>query len=202
MRPPPQIDGVRPLSRPGDARTEAAAAAWSLGELAGRLCELGGGAALTLAFRLVLDAQERGEPAAWLTGRESSFFPPDAEEGGVDLDALVVVRAPDAAAAARAADQLARSGAFGLLVLDVGAQPIAMPLLARLLGLAQKHDIAILFLADAPLGSLISLRGCCERRRRDGDDGLYDCELRVIKDKRRAPGWTFQEVCRGPAGLR
>jgi hypothetical protein len=24
----------------------------------------------------------------------------------------------------------------------------------------------------------------------------------VVKDKRRAPGWTVEEVCRGPAGLR
>ena len=193
-----QIAGVHALSELAAPR--ARESEWSLPALAGRLCELGGAAALTLAFRLVLDAQALKEPVAWLMGTASSFYPPDAAESGVDLDALVVVRAPDAARAARAADQLARSGAFGLLVVDVGGAPIAQPLLARLLGLAQKHEAVVLFLTDAPLGSLISLRATSARRRRD--DGRFECELRVAKDKRRAPGWTFVEVCRGPAGLR
>jgi recombination protein RecA len=196
-----QIAGVRPVSEgAGAPHGRPREAEWSLRALAGRLCELGGGAALTLAFRLVLDAQAQGEPAAWLMTAGASFYPPDAQEGGVDLDALLVVRAPDASAAARAADQLARSGAFGLVVLDIGGATIAMPLLSRLLGLAQKHDTAMLFLTDAALGSLISLRAQAARRRLDG--GRFECELRVIKDKRHAPGWTFQEVCRGPAGLR
>src|SRR6185369_4959976 len=81
------------------AATPATAPGWDLSELCGRLVELGApGAAgtLTLALRLVLDAQERGEPAAWLTDRESCFYPPDAADGGVDLDALVMVRIAEA----------------------------------------------------------------------------------------------------------
>src|SRR5579859_5985988 len=93
-------------------------AAWSLATLSGRLCELSGGAAVTFAFYLIAEAQRGGEPAAWIGTPLSCFFPPDAAGGGVDLEALVVVRAPDAAQVARAADQLARSGAFGVLVLD------------------------------------------------------------------------------------
>jgi hypothetical protein len=27
------------------------------------------------------------------------------------------------------------------------------------------------------------------------------CALTAIKDKRRAPGWRYEEVCGGPAGL-
>lgn len=56
-------------------------ARWELPALAGRLAELsaqGASAALTLAFSLVLDAQRRGEPAAWITPAGSSFYPPDA----------------------------------------------------------------------------------------------------------------------------
>jgi recombination protein RecA len=182
------------------------AADWSLAGLAGRLCELSGGAAVTFAFRLIDEAQRAGEPAAWVGPPTSCFFPPDAADGGIDLDALVVVRTPDAPALARAADQLARSGAFGLLVLDLDGLPdarIPPPLLSRLLGLAQKHEVAMLFLTGVPLGSLVSLRAEALARRRAGaGPSTLDCELRVVKDKRRAPGWTFNEVCRGPAGLR
>jgi recombination protein RecA len=175
-------------------------AEWCLAELSGRLVELSGGAAPTFATQLVLEAQRAGEPAAWLAGRSRSFFPPDAAESGVDLDALVVVRAADDAAIARAADQLARSGAFALLVLELDGGRVPEALLARLLGLSQKHQIAVLFLTDNPLGSLISLRAEVHARR-EGDSAIR-CELHAIKDKRRAPGWTVREVCRGPAGLR
>jgi len=201
------------------ANATAAAPGWDLPELCGRLVELGApGAAgtLTLALRLVLDAQQRGEPAAWLTDRESCFYPPDAADGGVDLDALVVVRVAEAAAVALAADQLARSGAFGLLVLDVGRARVPDPLQSRLLGLAQKHETAIVFLTEKPdtapsLGSLVSLRCQAGAARAElqpagaGEGGPrpgFACALRALKDKRRAPGWTYQEACRGPAGLR
>jgi len=187
----------------------ARAPGWDLPELAGRLVELSGPRAagtLTLALRLVLDAQGRGEPAAWITDRGSCFFPPDAADGGVDLDALVVVRVAEAAAVARAASELARSGAFGLLVLDVGGARVPDPLQSRLLGLAQKHETAIVFLTEKPatapsLGSLVSLR--CEAGiiRREGGGG-FACALRALKDKRRAPDWSYEEVCRGPTGLR
>jgi recombination protein RecA len=199
------------------APAPARAPAWALPELAGRLVELSGpgaAATLTLALRLVLDAQGRDEPAAWLTDRGSCFFPPDAADGGVDLDALVVVRVAEPAAVARAADQLARSGAFGLLMLDLGRARVPDPLQSRLLGLAQKHETAIVFLTEKPstapsLGSLVSLR--CEAgavRPEPGSasgfgcESPFECALRALKDKRRAPGWSYQEACRGPAGLR
>src|SRR5262245_15935320 len=89
--------------------------AWSLATLLGRLIELSASvqaAHLTAAFGLVLEAQLRGDRAAWVTLESSSFFPPDVVEGGVDLEALPVVRVPDARLAGRAADHLTRSGAF------------------------------------------------------------------------------------------
>ena len=87
-----------------------------LPSLQGRLVELSGSgssAQLTAAFGLVLDAQRRQEWAAWVTLRRSSFFPPDAADSGVDLDALIVVRVEGPGEAGRAADELARCNAFG-----------------------------------------------------------------------------------------
>lgn len=190
------------------AAVEPAPAEWNLATLAGRLVEISGAratAALTLAFGLVLGAQRQGEPVAWVTPRESGFYPPDVAEGGVDLDALVVVRVPDARVVARAAERLVRSGAFGLIVLDMGAAEIPTPLQARLAGLAQKHHTALVCLTEkerkAPsLGSLVSLRVQAQRTRTS--EGQFTCTLTVLKDKRRGPTWTHTEVCRGPAGLR
>lgn len=191
---------------------------WSLAGLAGRLVELAGAedsAALTFALGLVRQAQLLGEPAVWVGTSTESFFPPDAAAGGVDIDALAVVRVPDVRALTRAADQLARSGAFGLLVLDVGPfgsergrgrsrGGVPTAALSRLLGLAQKHGTAVVFLTDKParapsLGSLVSLRAQAVRRQTGKDE--FTCELRVLKDKRRAPGWVVREVCGGPPGL-
>ena len=190
------------------AETEAVPA-WNWATLAGRVVELCGGhasATLTSAFGLVLDAQRQGEPAAWITLQHTHFFPPDVAANGVDLDSLVVVRVKEPEQVPRAADQLARSGAFGLLVLDLGAEPhVPTPLLSRLLGLAQKHQSAVVCLSAKPpdspsLDSLVSLRADVFRARRG--PGVFDCVLRVAKDKRHAPGWRHVETCRGPAGVR
>ena len=179
--------------------------AWS--DVAGRLVELSGAgntATLSLACALVLDAQREGETVAWIRRAESHFYPPDAAAGGIDLAALAVVRCPDAKAVVRAADRLARSGAFGLLVLDLGAGDVPMPLQSRLAGLAQKHDAAILLLTekkgDAPsVGSLVSLRGQAERRSAEG--GRFVCRFQAIKDKHRGPGRLTETVHHGPPGL-
>ncbi len=183
-------------------------ALWNLAETAGRLVEISGAgtkAGLTVALGLVLEAQRRGEPVAWVTPSASAFYPPDAAKGGVDLDALAVIRVPDARAAARAADRLLRSGAFGLIVLDLGAQAgIPMPLQSCLAGLAQKHHTAVLCLTEKTretpsLGSLVFLR--VHAQRREAADHQFLCELAVLKDKRRGPTWVHTEGCRGPDGL-
>lgn len=179
-----------------------APSSWTRSGLSGRLIELTGDARLTMATSLLLDAQQEGEIAAWVMREESSFFPPDLDGWGVDLDALVVLRLPDGPAVARAADRLARSGAFGLLVLDLGGDSrVPTPLLSRLLGLARRHDIAVLFLTDrGSLGSLISLR--VESSLHHPGEDRFVAEVRAVKDKRRAPGWSIQEDCCGAPGLR
>lgn len=183
--------------------------AWSRAELAGRLCELAAGqdgALLSAGLGLVLDAQREGETAAWVTATRATFFPPDAAACGVDLAALVVVQTKDVGAAGRAADVLLRSGAFGLVVLDLGTgAAMPTPLQGRLVQLALKHDAAVVCLTqkrpdEASLGSLVSLRGQSARRRsRDGR--RFVCGIDTLKDKRRGPGWAWQEVRLGPDGL-
>jgi recombination protein RecA len=184
---------------------------WSWEEMRGRLAELsvwGGGASLTSACRLLLEAQLANEPVAWVATEESSFFPPDLARNGVDLDALPVVRTPDAHAAARAADKLVRSGAFGLVVVDLVSKGprafVPTPLQSRLLGLAAKHGTALLFLTEkkpeAPsLGSLISLRA--QARRKRTTENHFSCEVEILKDKRKGPGRSGTEMHHGPAGL-
>ncbi|MCB9733712.1 MAG: recombinase A [Deltaproteobacteria bacterium] len=176
--------------------------------LAGRVVELSGqgaSAVLTGALGLVRDAQLRGENAAWVQIRPDGFFPPDVADGGVDLEALPVVLAGDVGRGGRAATHLLRSGAFGLVVLDLGADAeLPLPLQSRLAGLAQHHGAALLCLTEKPaeapsLGSLVSLRA--EARREERADGGYACLLAVQKDKRRGPGSVFSEPCHGPAGL-
>ena len=180
---------------------------WSLSEVAGRLVEISSStaaAALTLTFTLIREAQERGEPVGWVTLADSFFYPPDAARGGTDLAALVVVRLAHAESIARAGEKLVRSGAFGIVVLDLGGADIPMPLQTRLTGLAHRHHTALICLTEKAcaafsLGSLVSLRAHAERKR--VEDNRFACALQVLKDKRRGPTWSYEELYAGPAGL-
>src|SRR5687768_16117011 len=91
---------IRPASQLPGAGRLALPEAWGLGVLKGLITELsahGASACCTMAMRLVLEAQQGGEPAAWITSRKRCFYPPDARENGIDLEALAVVRVPDPA---------------------------------------------------------------------------------------------------------
>lgn len=95
---------------------------WSLDALAGRFVELSTAKAtpmLTISMGLILQCQERSEPAIWIATGPSTFYPPDVAESGVDLGALPVVRVQGVLAGARTADILLRSGAVTLIVLDL-----------------------------------------------------------------------------------
>jgi recombination protein RecA len=181
---------------------------WALAELTGRLVEISGRGAvapLSAAIALVHQAQEQGELTAWIALAGSTFFPPDVDDSGVDLESLAVVRVKDSRQAARCAEKLIRSGAFGLVTLDLGTDDdIPIALQGRLVSLAQRHDTAIVCVTEkeAPspsIGSMVSLRVEARRFSVAGGTGY---RIHVIKDKRHGPSWSHEENARGPAGLR
>jgi recombination protein RecA len=74
-----------------------------------------------------------------------------------------------------------------------------------MLGLAERHDTAVLFLTEKTaarpsLGSVVSLRA--ESRRERVQDGEFVCELTALRDRRSPAGWSHRETRRGPDGLR
>jgi len=197
--------------RPDGQGEPAPAERWGLDALRGRLVELsarGATATLTAAIDLVIEAQQAAEPVAWVTLGNATLYPPDAAASGVDLAALAVVRVQGTTAAARAAERLLRSGGFGLIVLDlggVGAVEVPIAHQGRLITLAQAHDAAVVCITEKPheapsIGSLVSLRAEALRLHAP-EPGDYHVTLRVLKDKRRGPGWTRTVQRRGPPGL-
>lgn len=214
LRELPDVRGVRagyvtPVEIVAGASESGVQPQWTFDEIAGRLVELltpGAASAMSYAALLVRDAQVRGEPVAWVMGEDRAFFPPDLVAAGVDLQALVVVRVPGPMAVCRAADRLARSGAFGLLVLDLlDAMRVPLAIPSRLAGLARRHEMGVLCLMEkrtgsSGLGAMVSLR-CEAHRGALGVDGEVACHLAATKDRRRGGRWTCEEVFRAPDGL-
>lgn len=169
----------------------------------GKIVELCGGpmvARTSAAVALCVDVQSRGDPVAWVmvrSGHEAGVFPPDLAAAGLDLDALLVVFAPDGergekVSGPKAAEILLRTGGFGAVVLDLsGASPKRQghgvdAWMGRLLGLAREHDAHLCVLtsegAQAPsLGPLVAVR--VEMKRRRLTEGRYRVEACVLKDK-------------------
>lgn len=188
-------------------------ARWDLAGLSGRLVELSGSgasAALSVASGLVLEAQRRGEPVAWIEAGVDPFFAPDLAAGGVDLASLVVVRAGVLHGALGAADTLLRSGGFGLLVLDLAQAvhgshlQVSLSAQTRLASGAKQHDSVVLLLTRkapgaASVGSLVSLHARAVRRA--AGSGRFGATVEVLKDKRHGPGWIHEELLLGPPGL-
>ena len=185
---------------------------WHLDHLSGRLVELTGGpdtAALSFAAGLVHQAQQAGEPVAWIAASGSLFYPPDFAALGIDLAALPIVRVERGLQAARAADTLIRSRGFGMVVLDIGTQrSMSLTVQTRLAALARGHDVLVLVLTRAAragerrehsLGSLVSLFAETTRQRAARD--RFACALSVRKDKRAGQDWQHLEYRRGPEGL-
>jgi recombination protein RecA len=182
----------------------------------GMLVELSGAGAsarLSAAVSAVLRAQRLGETTAWIEpaapAEGGTVYPPDLLDSGVDPAALPVVRVPAGAGSAapfRAAELLLRSGAFGLVVLDLrggrGRVPAAWP--GRLLACAREHRARVLFLTAKgggaeSMGSLVALR--MEPVRQRIRPGLFVVESRVLKNKAGLSLVVDAERRRGPWGL-
>ncbi len=219
---------VVPASRLGRADANAAASVqsaqlaqgWSVRRISGGLTELfGSQGSLSLAAELVRHAHERRESVAWISAHPDIFYPPDAADNGIDLAALPVIFARSGQEAFRSAEILLRSGAFGLIVIDLGDKNNVPPAYqGRVVRLAQHYPSAVLCLTaprisggsgtvrtipsatGATLGSMVSLR--LEPRRTEISAQHVSYDLHATKDKRHGPGWTHRAVYRSLAGLR
>ena len=195
--------------RRGAQKAPAKTAGWTWATFSGRLTEFSAGrssSALSLSTALVREAQQLGEPVAWVARPGGSFFPPDAATCGVDLRALPVIQVHRSIETFKAADHLLRCGSFGLVVLDLPSQ-VRMPIATqtRLASLAHRHNTAVVCLtekeiAQSSLGSLVSLRAQIDRKS-EWDGKRFRCRAKVIKDKQNGPGWQHLESFRGSPGL-
>jgi len=178
----------------------------------GRLVELVSNpdtAYLTASTAILLEAQSRGESCAWIERQEGRLYPPDLAASGVDLGALVVVQVPEresAFALVKAAEQLLRSGAFDLLIIDLEKAVLrdGGSWQGRLQALSREHRTRIILLSDRPvaadsLGPLISLRLLARRQR--VSPGVFRLTYEVLKSKAAPFVKIAGERRRGPWGL-
>lgn len=190
-----------------------------------RLIELGAearSARTSAAVSLVIQAQHAGEPVVWIQPEGGSLYPPDLAACGVDLEMLIVVQVPGGAHAAgtggpritekagshglaRAAELLLRSGAFGLVVIDLTAGvPSGDAWQGRLASMARQHASRVVILREssdrsASLGPMIAMRVHATREKRA--PGRYRVAYRVLKDKTGLTGDPSPDTRRAPTGL-
>jgi hypothetical protein len=179
-----------------------------------RLVEVSGQhacARTTTAVSCVIEAQARGDLVAWVQPKDGALFPPDLEAAGVDLDSFIAIHVPRHAgpfALVRATEWLARSGAFGLTVIDLtDALPpgSSSNWQGRLQGLLRQYDGHILLLTsngyeDPSSGPLVGLR--IEPRRGSLRSDRFEVRARVLKDKVSLQAEPASSYSIAPAGLR
>ncbi len=191
----------------------------------GKLVELSGStdsphppARMTTATSILRSVQAEGDTAAWIQSEGGPLFPPDLHLGGVDLDALVVVHVPTRGERSgerasgphllcKAAELLLRSGAFGLVIVDLseGAPPAGTEAWqGRLSALARQHHARVVLITDKPaqsdsLGTLVGLR--IEPQRTRERPGRFVVRYEVIKNKSGRPFEPPSDLYQGPWGL-
>jgi hypothetical protein len=164
----------------------------------------------TTAVSCVIEAQAQAELVAWVQPKDGALFPPDLGAAGVDLDSLIVVHVPRHAgpfALVRAAEWLARSGAFGLTVVDLtDALPPGSSVnwQGRLRALLRQYDGRILLLTsnshdDPSSGPLVGLR--VEARRGPLRADRFEVHMHVLKDKVGIAAELSSTTPLAPAGL-
>ena len=193
---------------PGDERRQTHQDPLSFFALRGRLIEVvvgPGTPALSLISLLLRRAERASEPIAWVSAGSSIFYPPDFSENGVSLSELPVVWTNGREQAFRASEHLLRSGAFGLIIVDL-QQPGEMKpgRLGTLNRLAALQRVVVVFLnsRSAPhheLGSLISLRLMVDLHH--AGPNRFVCRVAAVKDKQAPAGWVQEVVFRGTDGL-
>lgn len=180
----------------------------------GRLVEISGDRAsgrTTIAVSVVKQFQRGGCLTAWVQPQPGALYPPDLHAGGVDLRALVCVHVPrggkrPSTDLLRAGELLLRSGAFGLVVVDLSTDPPPPQTRwqARLAGVAREHGARLVLLTckpgtEASAGPMIGLR--VETQRRRLDDTAFELRPRVLRAKAGLDAEPAPEACRAPCGL-
>ena len=202
----PQSLADIPVFRAATLRQTGGGASWRFDSLIGILAEVSEekpSGAVSFAADIIAEAQSQNEPVAWVSGTVSIFFPPDLRSRGVDLSAVAVIRVRGEADSLMAAEWLVRSGAMGLVIVDLEEQGnITDASLGRLLKLAERNLCAVLFLTrkrsqDVSLGSRISLRACITRT----GSAPFVVDIRTTKDKRSNSGSRQSRWYHGPPGM-
>ncbi len=187
----------------------------------GKMLEISGDGAsarITTAVAIVRQAQLEGETTAWIQPSDGPLFPPDFAASGVDLNALVVIHIEPThgrRGIPRAAELLLRSGAFGLVVMDLSEQSCTKAnWQARLQGLARLHQSRLVVLTRKrdhtdSLGPLVNLRVAPTRVARHSPPSSgkncmsmgFDVQTKVLKDKTGHRQTLPPSPRRGPWGL-
>lgn len=180
---------------------------WRFDSLMGVLAEISEetpSGAVSFTAEIIAEAQALGEPAAWISGEDSIFYPPDFVERGIDLASVAVIHAGGGQAdALTAAEWLLRSGAIGLLVVDAGdGWKVSDAALGRLQKLAERIRAAVVFLTrkcarEPSLGSRISLRCFVVK----SCEAPLQVDIHVIRDKRANFSSRMSRRYHGPSGM-
>lgn len=127
---------------------------------------------------------------------DGSFYPPDLERAGVQLERTLFVTAVKPVEIARCADILLRSKVFSVVAMP--AAPLRATVWSRLCGLAQKSGAVLFALGNAgtELAYFASTRVRCaiDRVIWSGESGVlcelagYEINALVLKHRRAAPG--------------
>lgn len=178
----------------------------------GQVLELSGQAPgkLSVVTQLVRRAQQCREVVAYVAPCGGPFpYGPDLVASDIDLAALICVRMPASAGAhglVRAAEVLLRSGAFGLVVLELGVDIPSGELTwqTRLLGLVRHHATRLILMtassSQSPsIGPLVSLRTESQLTREARANRVV-VEQRVLKSKLGFQIDPSPDVRRLPAG--
>jgi hypothetical protein len=157
-----------------------------------------------LAARLLAVATARGLGAAIGTG----LFPPALAAAGVRLERLLCVPVTDPVGAARAADIVLRSGAFGVVVIPAlpSGRRTGSATWTRLAGLAHRTNALLVALgvessAELRYAASVRVESTIERVRWNGENGHccelagYDVRATIRKHKRAAPGASALVAC-------
>lgn len=204
--PAPHLLKDLPVFPAAHLKATAGGGPWRFENLVGSMAEISEetpSGAVSFVAEIILEAQRRGEPVAWVAGTDSMFFPPDFRDRGIDLTAVAIVRVQGEIDSLLAAEWLVRSGAIGLVVVDCGGGlNVSDAALGRILKLAERSPCAVVFLTrksrrEPSLGSRISLRGCITR----SGAGPLGIDIRIVKDKRSNSPSRHRRQYNGPPGM-